>query len=475
MKNSGLAETILKNLKLRGSRVQFYDETQAATGDLILEKIEDGRRFFKKHGVSTSSFVSVFSSKSVDECMLTTALLALEIKGVVVSDGYTEMYKSLLNECPVDFILVSREYLASFSGFESVGEYLNYSLLRNANRPAVAPMPPECRWCLLTSGSTGHPKVVMVTEANLVARAVGEIDSFRLQSEDRVLSFLNISHDLGLNQLLTSLLAGVSLYVHRLTFVERLMLAVDEQQITGLTAVPSFWRMFLARSHGLRFSGKSLKYVTVSGGSLTLDELNQIRSFFPKSNIIKTYGQTETFRSLIRVHLCSETQLDELFDPLKGVKLELHEKEGDMGTLVHSGVGTMLGYYPQDLGRVISSVNSGDLFESDENGRFRFIARKDSMIKINGLRFYPVLIESLAKQIPGIVQAAATVVQTDDGLESLILALETTQKISQREVVQLLKPKLPIKLLPDKVLFMEKIPLTRSFKIDYPGLKKLIP
>ncbi|MGA2500902.1 MAG: AMP-binding protein, partial [Tepidisphaeraceae bacterium] len=80
-----------------------------------------------------------------------------------------------------------------------------------------APQPQSCLsgdgagCCLFTSGSTGNPKGVLIAEADLRARADAEVECFGITSDDILLNVLPFSFDVGLNQLLTAIVAGCSI------------------------------------------------------------------------------------------------------------------------------------------------------------------------------------------------------------------------------------------------------------------------
>jgi acyl-CoA synthetase (AMP-forming)/AMP-acid ligase II len=151
---------------------------------------------------------------------------------------------------------------------------------------------------LFTSGSTGEPKGVRVGRDDLSARAAAEITAFGLEPDDRLLSLLVFAFDVGLNQLLTSLVVGSTLVILQSWLPADVLDAARNQRITGISAVPSIWRAFLLA--GLGFGNEEhrhLRYLTISGGDLASPHLARMSELAGPAGIIKTYGQTETFRS----------------------------------------------------------------------------------------------------------------------------------------------------------------------------------
>src|SRR5919197_565477 len=163
----------------------------------------------------------------------------------------------------------------------------------------LPPDPLRLGCCLFTSGSTGKPKGVLIGERDLTARAWAEAQWYQLTAQDVLLNILPFSFDVGLNQVLSTLCVGCSLVLLHSWLPADILDAVSERQVTGISAVPSIWSDFL--NANLRFDTRgrhaSLRYMTISGGDLSRENLDRLPATLDGVGIIKTYGQTETFRS----------------------------------------------------------------------------------------------------------------------------------------------------------------------------------
>lgn len=153
--------------------------------------------------------------------------------------------------------------------------------------------------CLFTSGSTGEPKGVLVTADDLMRRAEAEREWFSLSGQDRLLSVLPLSFDVGLNQVFSAFLAGSSLILCDSWLPVDLLRAIESFSVTGISAVPAIWQGFLDRDITVESAGRhaSLRYVTVSGGDLPLGHLLRLKVLLGPVGVFKTYGQSETFRT----------------------------------------------------------------------------------------------------------------------------------------------------------------------------------
>lgn len=319
--------------------------------------------------------------------------------------------------------------------------------------------PADLGWILQTSGSTSQPKLVMISKADLLARASGEVRDFEITSHDHILNFLSFSHDLGLNQLLVALVSGARLGIQNQPFISSLAASL-ETGITGITGTPLVWTQllhFLGKQN--RRSFHALRYFTISGGSLPAETRVELKKIFPNATMIRTYGQTETFRSLIKIDGTS----DDLGRPLCDVNLSLKAD----GELVHSGVGTMMGYYG---GPTTTSIETGDLFEIDPSENFRYLGRKDDMIKRFEHRLHLSEVESAIASFPSIREciALSRPAPENDLRMNLVRVFVRADANGADEATLMTHCKkiLPSYKVPDAIRVLSLLPVTSSQKID---------
>ncbi len=106
---------------------------------------------------------------------------------------------------------------------------------------ATIPPPPDLAAILYTSGSTGLPKGVMLSHANLLAGTRIVRTNLRITRDERILSVLPFAFDYGLNQLLTVIEQGARLVLLDVRFGDDVVRAIARHRITGLAGVPTLW------------------------------------------------------------------------------------------------------------------------------------------------------------------------------------------------------------------------------------------
>ena len=361
-----------------------------------------------------------------------------------------------------------------------------------ANSPALATDDATVACCLFTSGSTGTPKGVLIARDDLSRRAQAEVELFALTPKDVLLGVLPLSFDVGLNQLLAGLMAGCTVILTESWLPADMVRATATYGVTGISGVPAIWNDLL-RS-GVRFNTsadhRSLRYVTVSGGSLSEGRLSALQSAIGTAGIYKTYGQSETFRStaLPPEHLNEHS--GSVGRPFGGAKVYVVRADGtpaspdEVGEVVHTGLGTMVGYLQGDSPNRRANpfrgagdpnewaVFTGDAGHLDANGFLFIHGRQDGMLKISGNRVYPEEVLNQLLTIEDVAEADVIGQPTETG-DVRLVAVVTPESIDVSAVKRKLMTLVPAYMVPRTIVAMAHLPRTANGKIDRPLLKSM--
>jgi acyl-coenzyme A synthetase/AMP-(fatty) acid ligase len=348
--------------------------------------------------------------------------------------------------------------------------------------------------CLFTSGSTGTPKGVLISRGDLRARATVELSWLGLAQQDVVLNVLPFSFDVGLNQVLATTQAGAELVVLESWLPADILATVAARGVTGIAAVPMIWADFMA--HGSRFdhegAHRALRYITVSGGDLTPAQHRSLPALAPSVQIFKTYGQTEAFRiSSLRPEEYAERPCS-IGRALPGGNLYVLREDGtaaspgELGEVVHTGVGTMLGYLddPREGEKLRSNpcfgerdrntlaVFTGDLGVLDEHGYLTLRGRRDEMVKVSGNRVYPAELKALLCELAEVASAEVVPVAGERGtqLVAFVVAREAAQ-LDGEALRRILATRAPSYMVPTSIEICSELPRTASGKPDRPLLQ----
>ena len=339
---------------------------------------------------------------------------------------------------------------------------------------------------LYTSGSTGLPKGVMLSHANLWLGAISVAHYLALTPADRVLGVLPLSFDYGQNQLLSAWAAGASIAPLDYLTARDVVKAVARVGATTLAGVPPLWVQLLEAEWPAE---TSLRRLTNSGGALTPRLVRALRECFPAADLYPMYGLTEAFRSTYLAPELVDAHPDAIgraipFAAVAAVRPDGSRADpGEPGELVHAGPLVAQGYWrdpdrtarrfrpaPAWLGEGMA-VWSGDTVTEGADGLFRFVGRDDEMIKSAGNRISPQEVEEAILAGPEAREAVAVGIP-DDRLGQAIVAVLAGDPAGEAALVARLKRDLPSFMQPRRLDWRDALPRNPNGKLDRAAIRR---
>ncbi len=352
--------------------------------------------------------------------------------------------------------------------------------------------PQELVAILYTSGSTGKPKGVMLSHANLWLGAVSVAHYLGLASDDVTLAVLPMSFDYGQNQLLSTWYAGGSVVPLDYLFPRDVAKACVRHRVTTLAAVPPLW-VQLTEIEWPDEAVSTMRRLTNSGGALTIDLVERLRSIFLKSQIFPMYGLTEAFRSTFLDPLLVTSHPTSMGTAIPFAEILVIDDRGGLcadgaeGELVHCGPLVAQGYW-NDPERTRErfrpaprmseygglAVWSGDRVKRDADGLLYFVGRRDAMIKSAGNRISPQEIENAAIAT-GLVSEAVALGVPDDRLgQAIHLVVRASSREAKDKLAKLLARELPNFMQPHVIHWRDRLPLNPNGKLDRTAIAREI-
>jgi acyl-coenzyme A synthetase/AMP-(fatty) acid ligase len=252
----------------------------------------------------------------------------------------------------------------------------------------------ETEWVLLTSGTTGLPKLVVHTLATLTGafRAAAPNGCERVWS-----TFYDIHRYGGLQIFLRAILSGGSLVLSGAAEPTAAFLArAGARGVTHISGTPSHWRRALMSlaSHSI-----APRYVRLSGEIADQAILDRLRACYPAAAIGHAFASTEAGVAF------------EVNDGLSGFPASLFDNREtgiDMkiadGSLRLRSARTALGYLGADRGSLADAdgfVDTGDMIERCGD-RCYFVGRKGGIINVGGRKVHPEEVEAVINRHPGV-------------------------------------------------------------------------
>ena len=281
---------------------------------------------------------------------------------------------------------------------------------------------------MFSSGSTGEPKGVMLSQHNVVSNLEAIAQILWVQKEDRVIGVLPFFHSFGFTgTLCLPLVIGIGAVYHANPLDAKTIGGlIRKYKATILISTPTFCQAYLRICPAEDFA--SLKHVVVGAERLRPDLAAAFREKFGL-DMLEGYGATE-MGPVVSVNVPNVIEAGEsqtghkpgtVGHPVPGVAARIVDpetladlKEGEEGLLLLKGPGRMVGYLnnPEKTAEVIKDgwYVTGDIAVLDEDGFIRITDRLSRFSKIGGEMVPHLRVEEAMLQIPGINGANVTAV-----------------------------------------------------------------
>src|ERR687898_85024 len=334
-----------------------------------------------------------------------------------------------------------------------------------------------------TSGTTGFPKGVQLTHANIVKNAFYIGECMELGPEDRVCIPVPFFHCFG------CVLGTLNTVTHEGTMVpvesfdaEEVLQAVHEERCTAVLGVPTMFIAELEHPDFEEYDTSSLRTVIMAGSPCPMEVMKQVVDVMGASEITIAYGQTESSPVITQ----TRTE-DPLERRVSTVGRALPETEvrivgvdggedcgpGEQGELLTRGYLVMRGYYKMEdkTAEVIGEdgwLHTGDLAVMDENGYVMITGRANDMVIRGGENVYPREIEEFLYTHPDISDVQVYGVPDEKYGEQVAAAVKKRpdSDLTEEDVKEFCRKNIARYKVPFYVDFVEEYPMTASGKIQ---------
>lgn len=354
-------------------------------------------------------------------------------------------------------------------------------------------------YLLFTSGSTGIPKGVPITNENVCAYLNYITHCFDFNITDKFSQTFPLAFDLSVHDLFLCWKVGACLCVPEDEASPALLSKfIREKSITVWFSAPSI-ALLLKKIRLLKENiFPSLRYSLFCGEALIENLAEAWQSSAPASRLINLYGPTETtiaiswyewkkepeknncINGIVSIGKIFETQLFCIVN--NDHQIVTHGEKGELllsGTQVSSGHfkdEDSINKYYLKLSHLGDNLwyKTGDLVMEDKENNLHFWGRIDSQVKINGFRVELQEVEHVLREAAQ-TEWVATVVKNDQNtLFAFVARSDENNKLKESDILNYCRNILPWYMIPDRLFFIEKMPLNSNGKIDRKQLIQLI-
>jgi long-chain acyl-CoA synthetase len=342
-----------------------------------------------------------------------------------------------------------------------------------------------------TSGSTGQPKGVMHSHANIVAAGFAVAAGYQLD-EDSVSLISGPLFHVGATGLgIPTLMAGGMLSILPRFDAGRALDRVEQHRVTVLNGVPTMLRMMVERPDCSSRDLTSLLRVPFGGAPMPPALLKELLVVMPRARFIHSFGMTETVSSCTMLpekwlsdEWRSANKFNSIGRAMLGTELSIRNPAdegvppGTIGEIVVRGPCVMRGYWnkPEATAQTLRGgwLHTGDLGYLDEDGFLFIVDRLKDMIITGGENVYSTEVEEAIYAYPGVSQCAVIGIPDDRWGEAVhaIVTPRAGAELSEAALIEHCRQNIARYKCPRSIeIRAEALPLSAANKISKPALR----
>lgn len=335
-----------------------------------------------------------------------------------------------------------------------------------------------------TSGTTGRPKGVPLSHANLLSSIRAAMLAWRWNAEDVLLHALPLSHQHGLGGVHATLLAGSRAVIHAGFDAARLAADVEDERATVLFAVPAIYQR-LVGTDGIGPSAFATLRLAISGSAPLSPSLFDRAAALLGREPLERYGTTESGLDTSNPYAVS-ARPGSVGLPLPGVSMAIADPDGvplgsgSDGEIVFRGPQVFTGY--TDDAETTTAFHPGGWFRTGDIGRvdprdgfLTITGRSKEVIITGGLNVYPREVE-LALETHADVSAAAVVGVASERWGEEVVAFVVTEpgRVPNGDgLIAFAHGRLAAYKCPKRVIAIGELPVNAIGKLDRERLREL--
>tara|TARA_Y100001968_G_scaffold331601_1_gene386808 strand:- start:1784 stop:3307 length:1524 start_codon:yes stop_codon:yes gene_type:complete len=461
-----------------------YNDLNIFVDKLIQSKLLDQ--------VNLGELILIINDKSFECLSLMIACLKL---GIIYTNIDPEMpilrIKKIIDKTKPKLIVTNdNKYIKPINGQEIVSVK---SLIDNKNqikrKIKTILNGSEAAYVMFTSGSTGEPKGVVISQLNILNFIEWSTSYFEISERDKFSSVNPIYFDNSVFDFFNSIFNGSSLIIISSTSMkspDKIVQQLTDYKCTIWFSVPSLLIYLLTMKVIDKCSFPNIRKIIFGGEGFPKKKLFTLFNLYKeRATLENVYGPTEC-TCICSAHKINEQDFNQYNDLAPLGKLNkffkgdiiYNSKNSINGELVLYGPNVGLGYYndkekskkffiqnPNNLYYRDIGYKTGDIVR-EENDELIFIGRKDSQFKHLGYRIEPGEIEAAINALEGVNECAVVYRENQLGIKSIKAYISFNQKADENEIKNHLKKVIPQYMIPKYIEFCRKLPKNSNGKID---------
>lgn len=331
---------------------------------------------------------------------------------------------------------------------------------------------------MYTFGTTGDPKGVQRTHANVLAAARNSLRGFGYQPDDVIAIAMPLSHSSALNSQMMPLLqlGGTLILLPRFQVADMLDM-IKRHGVTCMRAVPAMLHLLLGHAAFASEHLPSLRLLINSSAPIDPDTYVTLKQRFPTIEVLNSYGLTEASTCTVLPDKMATIRPDSVGIPIEGVEMCVMDDQGDAvdadceGEICVRGDHVFMGYRqrPEATAAVMRQgwLRTGDLGYYDQDGYYYLQGRQTEVINCGGKKFVPRDVERCIEALPEVSEAAVAGMphRLLGEVAKAFVVLAQDQHLDAKAVIRHCTQHLASYKIPYKVEFVDTLPRNGVGKI----------
>lgn len=469
LEHSPLLEALYLHSIDKADKVAIISKNSSVTYSLLWKNILGTARFLQTLDLKRGDKILLSALKEVEFVYVYFASHLLGLVNVIIDPTSNEERK--------EYIINTIKPKVVFG----LKDGLPYSEISYEGEPCIIDTvsTQDVAEILFTTGTTGKPKGVLLTHANIAGSANNINHYIGNGAEDIEVLGLPICHSFGLGRLRCNMLQG-STFILLGSFANLKLLfnTIEQYQVTGFGMVPAVWKYINKLSGNLigKYANQ-IRYIEIGSAAMSLEDKETLLNLLPHTRICMHYGLTEASRSLFMEFHQNKSDLSTIGKPVTlNVDVQIFSDEGnklpvgEQGELCVKGNMVMKSYLLEEDNKDAfwgEYFRTGDLGYKSKTGDFYLISRKKEMINVGGKKVSPIEIEEAILAIGNISDCICVAIKDPKGLVGevpKVYILQPGTSISLDEIKSELAKNIETYKMPVEFEWIDKIPMTSSGK-----------
>lgn len=494
---SNILEQIEQNTKEKLNQIAIETDTQSITYEELFLRVTKLANYLIANGLQKNNNIGIFTNRSIDVIIGILAILKIGSTYVPIDPEYPKArIDYMMDKANLDFILTDNPNLVNLVENREISflmidekQYVNCSSVFSKK---ISYDIEQNLYIVFTSGSTGNPKGVTISHKNMLNLIYFEKEKTNLLTgKNRILQFATMSFDVSYQEIYSAFLSGSTLVLvkedirkdsHKLT--DYLL----KKQIDTLFIPPAYLRLLTEEPTNVEKFKTYLKNIITAGEQLVITHgIEQL--LLAGITIHNHYGPAETH--VATTYIVNKENIEvkpPIGSPISNTNIYILDKCNKIcppftiGQIAISGDCVGNGYFNNpDLSKEKFLTDfysnkkmylTGDLGYIDESYCIHYLGRQDFQVKINGFRIELEEIDKVFMQIKN-VQNAVSIILEENHKKHIVTYYTLLGKISETDLYEHLKDKLPHYMIPSRIIKLDEFPLTMNGKVDKKALPKV--